>query len=421
MNYGCEGKRLLVLGGTDATCDLVRAARKMGIYTVVTDYLPSGPAKQLADETALVSTADIEALAALVKEKNIDGVFTGASEFNIQNVIALSERAGLPCYCAKEQWDVCSNKKKFKQLCREHGVPVIREYAVSPALTAEELACIKYPVIVKPVDGNSSRGISVCRDEAELKNAYRAALEGSASGQVIVEQFVQGDNVEVYYLAQDGEIMLCAISDRITVDQPGKAPLPVAFCHPSRYLDRYLAETDGKVREMFQKFGIKNGMFFMESFATEEGFFFYEMGYRVNGTMEYHFVDHFNGFDPFCMMISYAVRGKMADRPVLEYNRPDFNGGVGCELSILLRAGEIGSVKGEAAVRALPQVIHWLAFHKPGDTVDQIGTFDQIFARVHLAAPDEQQLKAAVEQVWQELDVLDKDGKSMLFCPYHYN
>ena len=64
-----KNKRLLILGGTSASLDLVKNARKLGLYTIVTDNNTTGVAKEIADETAMVSTADIDALVELCKER----------------------------------------------------------------------------------------------------------------------------------------------------------------------------------------------------------------------------------------------------------------------------------------------------------------------------------------------------------------
>ena len=47
-----EGKKLLVLAGADVHIKVVKAAQEMGIYVIVTDYLPpeSSPSKLVADE-----------------------------------------------------------------------------------------------------------------------------------------------------------------------------------------------------------------------------------------------------------------------------------------------------------------------------------------------------------------------------------
>ena len=52
MEQSLAGKKLLIMGGRPAaTPDIVRSARRMGIYTIVTDNVPPerSPAKLLAD------------------------------------------------------------------------------------------------------------------------------------------------------------------------------------------------------------------------------------------------------------------------------------------------------------------------------------------------------------------------------------
>ena len=82
-----KGKKLLVVGGSMATYAIVQNAKEMGVYTIVADATDTGEAYKLADEGVLVSTADIDSLCEVVKQKKIDGAFCGPSEFNIQNTI----------------------------------------------------------------------------------------------------------------------------------------------------------------------------------------------------------------------------------------------------------------------------------------------------------------------------------------------
>ena len=273
-----KGKRLLVLGGTYSTLDVVKAAKAMGIHTIVTDYLSGGEAKELADEQAMVSTADIEGLSALIKDKKIDGAFTGASEFNIANLIKLCKHNGLPVYADETQWSILSNKKRFKDLCVRHGIDVVKEYSF------EDRASIEYPVIVKPVDSYSGHGISICRNETELLSAHEYAMDNSSSKTVIIEQLETGDSVELYGVIQDGKVLLTTASDRFTDKNQDGSPVPTFFFHQSKHIKEYLAEVHPKVEDMFRSLGIRFGVFFIESFYREGKFRFYEMGFRLNAT-----------------------------------------------------------------------------------------------------------------------------------------
>lgn len=166
-------KKLLILGGTSASLDLVKKAHELGAYVYVADDRDTGVAKEIADEKVKISTTDIEGLAAYVKEKGIDGAFCGPSEFNLRNLFKLCAKAGLPCYTTTEGWDRCANKDEFTACCRRFGVDVPEEYDVHENMTDADYAKIDFPIILKPVDGCSSIGISVCRTKEEVPAAYR--------------------------------------------------------------------------------------------------------------------------------------------------------------------------------------------------------------------------------------------------------
>ena len=67
-----EGKRLLILGGFNLACVIVRHAQALGAYVVVADYNENAMAKDIADKFALVSATDVDALVELCKEEKID-------------------------------------------------------------------------------------------------------------------------------------------------------------------------------------------------------------------------------------------------------------------------------------------------------------------------------------------------------------
>ena len=95
-----KGKKLLVLGGTSASLDLVKLAQSLGVYVIVTDEAPveERVSKQIADEVAMISTNDLEELSKFIMVKKIDGVFCIPRDFNLKNVIVLCDKVELPCY-----------------------------------------------------------------------------------------------------------------------------------------------------------------------------------------------------------------------------------------------------------------------------------------------------------------------------------
>ena len=92
------GKKLLVLGGTNMSCEIVQKAKELGLYVIVADYDENAPAKIIADKASMVSATDVDAVVNLIKEEGIDGILTGFIELLLPFYQQICEKAKLPCY-----------------------------------------------------------------------------------------------------------------------------------------------------------------------------------------------------------------------------------------------------------------------------------------------------------------------------------
>ena len=66
-----KGKKLLILGSNAVSCEIVKAAKELGVYTIVTDWNPieKAPAKQISDEYWNVSLMDYDILVQKIKDR----------------------------------------------------------------------------------------------------------------------------------------------------------------------------------------------------------------------------------------------------------------------------------------------------------------------------------------------------------------
>ena len=128
-----KGKRLLIMGGMRISCEIVRKAQEMGIYTIVADYnkIEDSPAKQIADEAVELDITDIDAVVSYINRNVVNGVIVGFNDMLLPYYAEICEKAELPCYGTKEQFTTLIAKDKYKALCRQFGVPTISEYDFS--------------------------------------------------------------------------------------------------------------------------------------------------------------------------------------------------------------------------------------------------------------------------------------------------
>jgi len=425
MSYGFDymdltGKRLLVLGGTYASLDVVKTAQSMGVYVIVTDDQDTSKrvAKQIADETAMISTADIDSLVDFVKSKRIDGAFCGPSESNIRNLISLCERAGLPCYATSELWDRCSNKESFKAYCRRNNVPTAPEYEIDLFRSEGRDGEVEYPVIVKPVDGCSSKGISICNCREDVLLACDFALQNSSRKRAVIERYIDngGRVFSVRYLMRDGEYRPYLTLDTYVVDPIHRRYLISGFSYaPSSLTDRYLSSLDERVQNMFHDMGLMNGTAFIQAIPHRGTIYCHEMGYRLSGGMIYKITEPLMGIHDMKMMIRVALGGRMyEDEEVagIDLQRQDLVMG---QLMMPLRAGTIGRVIGLDDVLSMEAVTDFLQYYYEGDTVlpAVLGTLGQHFGRLTLKSTNPVELIAVINQIQDKIRILDEDGHEM--------
>ena len=130
MKKETKGKRILFLGAVRPLCEAVEVAKKMGMYTIVTDYLPNSPAKKYADKACMVSTIDVDAVVELCKKEKVDGLFTAFTDSMLPYARKICDIMGYPFYASEKQIELSLNKKLFKETCKKYGVPVPAEYDI---------------------------------------------------------------------------------------------------------------------------------------------------------------------------------------------------------------------------------------------------------------------------------------------------
>jgi len=411
-------KRLLVLGGTSASLDLVKNAKDMGIYTIVTDDNDTGVAKEIADEVAKVSTADIEGLIDLIKEKKADGVFCGPSEFNLRNVIRVAEITGLPCYTDMEVWDRCANKDIFKSYCRKYGVDCTPEYSIDKNTPFDELLLIDYPIIIKPVDGCSSAGISVCKCAKEVLDALDKAYLASKSKKIIAEKFIQngGEIFSVRYMLRDGEAYPYFMMDTYVADPVNRKSLISAYTHaPSKYAAYYLENMDASVRKMLKGMGLKNGTAFIQSLPCDGKIYFHEMGYRLSGGMIFKLTEPLANVHDMKMMLRFSVGGEIITDDEITNIDIGLGGRIGCQLMMPLDSGIIASIDGVEDIKKQEEVVDYIQYYRIGDTVEPrfIGTLGQHFCRITFIVHSQSEAIDAIHRFNDMLRVYDVNGKRM--------
>ena len=410
-------KRLLILGGTSISKQIVYAARELDMEVYVTDYLEDSPCKKIADKSFLVSCTDVDSVVNLIKEENIDGVIMGYADVLMSSYVKICQKAGLPCYANLHAIEMTTDKDNFKTLCKKFNIPVVDEF------TKEDVESnnVTYPVIVKPVDNSGARGIYICHNKEEFDVYYQESLKYSPSKHVLIERFMTGKEATIFYYLHKGEIYLLGVSDRYMLKFSERLlQLPIGYTFPSVNQAAFIKEENENIKEMFRSLDMKEGMVFMQSFNENGKYIIYEMGYRLTGSIEQYLMEEKHDFNHLKAILNYAVGNPIDITPLKSINLDE---AIMANVTLLLSEGTIDHYEGEEETMNIPGVLHIHKSYSEGTVIDDkvMGKLAQVGIRILLHADNRQQLLERMDLVKSKLRVISTENKDMLLDNYSYN
>lgn len=408
MRYDLTGKKLLIIAGSIHEYDLVRRAKELGVYTIVTDYydVETSPAKKIADEYWDISWEDLDTLESKCRAEQIDGITAGYSESTVDRCIKLCNRLGLPCYCTQMQLDILKDKKLFKEECRKYDIPVVKEYA-----RKEDVE--KFPVIIKPVDRGGSIGVGIANDKEGLSIAYNYAIEKSYSQQVIIEDFIYwGNKFDAYYAITNGIITFLSTGDTINAKSNGiDKVVQSGWTLPSRYEKAFIEKVDTNIRQMITAMNIQNGFVFFSGFSDGERFVFFETGFRLSGGHMYRFFEANGMPDIQDIFIQHALTGN-ADGINFEGNELSKKALI---MNFYAKEGTLTTLTGIDDIKSLAECRFAIPMCKIGTKCYQDKAILTKLGMVHLYDSDERKLMDAMNKVNQLFIATDENGRDMVY------
>lgn len=201
-------KRLLILGAGRGQLGLIKAAKKLGITTIV-GTLPDNnpPGIQLADEVCYMNIADPDDVVAKAKRLNLDGVATCCLDTGVPalgRTVDELELCGLNESAAK----LCFDKYNMKKALISNHVNTARFYPISDdAELGEALDKLSLPVIIKATDLQGSRGIYIAHTEEEAYIGFHNSLKDTKRDFCVIEEYIEGWEFGAQAFIYNGEIL----------------------------------------------------------------------------------------------------------------------------------------------------------------------------------------------------------------------
>ena len=414
-----NGKKLLILAGAGVHNKVVKAAKEMGIYTIVTDYLTDSPAKKIADESWMYSITDVEQIVERCKKEKVDGVLSFCIDPAQKPYQQICEKLNLPCYATKEQFEIMTDKRNFKDFCLKHDVDVIQEYCEEDILKDK----VDYPVFIKPNISRGSRGQSVCYTREESLKAIAIAKSNSSDDNFICERYMKNkQDIGSAFFVVDGEPFLVKLGDRfLGTEEDGLQKQVICTRLPAAFHLQFEKNVMPRIVQMIKSLGVQYGPVFMQGFVDGDTVRYYDPALRMPGGDYDLILKKATGFDTVKSLINFALTG---DKKTCFGEIKDaykLNNGTALLVTISVKAGTIDKIEGFDEVMSIPNVVYGRQIIGEGEKINGDGDIGQRVAAFGLYIPFGQPQDECIKKIYDTYKVLDEFENNMIVSKFDSN
>lgn len=364
-------KKILLLGGSAQQVVAIKAAKDLGYYTILCDYLPDNPGQYVADKYYNASTTDLEAVYRIAKKEQVAGILAYASDPAALPAAIVAERLGLPSNPAKSV-EILGLKHPWRKFLHEHGFACPKFFSFHPSTPTDEIKQkadgFSFPIVVKPTDSSGSKGVTRLEDWSGLKEAISWADTYSRNKVLLLEEYIQrgfpsviGGDIFVW----DREIVL--FGEMECLRDTRRSPLiPIGEKFPPAINAKQRAGIHRELQRLVKALGIRFGELNVELLLDKEDrVHLLELGPRAGGNMI-----------PIQLGDAYGIDLVKANVQVAMGEKPDFVGKEvqahpGCYMHYVLHSYEDGTFQGiETDDSIAKNVYRRVIYKKEGDPVE---------------------------------------------------
>lgn len=407
-----KGKKLLILAGAGVHSKVVRRAKEMGVYTIVTDYLEDSPAKLIADESWMYSITDVDKIVDKCKKEKVDGVLNFCIDPAQKPYQQICEKLNLPCFASKEQFEIMTDKHKFKEFCKKNEIDVIPEYSLEQIRDGNAV----YPLFIKPSDSRGSRGQSVCYSKENVSACIEFAKENSKDESVVCEKYMVGNqDIGSAFFVVDGEPYLVKLGDRFLGKEEDNLQKQVICTRlPASFAPDFEKNVMPRVKKFIKALGIKFGPVFMQGFVDDNTVRYYDPALRMPGGDYDVILRNVTGFDTVGSMIHFALTG---DTKSCFGNPSDcykLKNGTALLMTVSVRGGRIDKIEGFDEVLKKPETVYGRQIIDAGAEISDNGDISQRVAAFGMYVEEGKSCEAVINSFYDTYKVLDSDGENMV-------
>ena len=234
--------------------------------------------------------SNIELLKKKIKEYNFDYVVPGANDLSYLSFAKINSEFKYEGVDTFENSEIINNKIKFRKFALSHNLHTPKIF------TKQELNNIKGPVIIKPVDAYSGRGVTIVKDnnEENIDIAIQTAIKFSNSKSYLIEEYVEGQLYSHSAFVSNKKI----IQDFIVIEDCSANPFTVDTSHVIYdFNKKMLNDIRTDIEKMSYELNLVDGLIHTQFIKTKNSFKIIEVTRRCPGDLYSLLIEKSTGFN----------------------------------------------------------------------------------------------------------------------------
>jgi len=362
-------KTVLFVGAGRHQRRAIAQARARGLRVVAVDRNPDAPGFAEAEVAEVVDFSDVDAVIAVGRRHTVDGVLTVSADRAVPVVAAVAEVLGLPGIGTETAY-VMTQKIAMRRVLADAGVPQ-PEFAAVRNLHEGYAALdrVAFPAVLKPADSGGQRGVFRLESTDDLEAHLHVALAESPTEEAIVEEYVEGLELNGLVVVREGDGLPLTLSDRL---RPPGIGFGVGWMHvfPATIYGDQLEEAERVAVHAVHALGLRDGIAFPQLLATADGrVLVIEVAARIPGGQMADLARHAVGVD----LVEIALRQALGEEVPDELVRPRFSQPLAIRFLTAapgpLPTGTVRGVGSLEKVLAFPGVVQADLFLTEGETI----------------------------------------------------
>jgi biotin carboxylase len=311
-----QGKTVLFVGAGRHQRRAILRAQELGLRVVAVDRNADALGLEAADVGEVVDFQDVEGVIDVARRHGVDGALTVSADRAVPIVAAVAEELGLPGI-GTDVAHLMTHKIAMRRRLADAGVPQPRFAAARDLASAHAAAeTVGFPAVLKPADSGGQRGIFRLESLDELDAHLHVALAESSGGEVVLERFHEGLELNGLVVARGDEAEVLTLSDRL---RPPGIGFGVGWIHvyPTTIFGDVLAEAERVAAHATRALGLRNGIAFPQLLVTDDGVLVIEVAARIPGGQMADLARHAVGVELIDTALRFALGEPVPDELAL--------------------------------------------------------------------------------------------------------